>query len=236
MDQLHYLQMHILKKLLFSPALKFSELKPSEDIENNQLSFHIDQLMKDKLIDKKDNSYFLTAKGKEFANRMSTENLMIKKQAKIGCIQCCIRNINGYNEFLCYTRLKHPFYGSQGYASGKVNYGERTADSVQRELKEETNLDGTPTLFMIEHHRVYNKETKELLEDKFFFFYRFINPTGELLSNEEGKFEWIKEEDLADYFKKPFETVERLMYITEKIKDINQPLTYKEIEHYADNF
>src|SRR5260221_866362 len=125
MKDLHYIQLNILRKLLFSSSLRFSELRP-KDIENNLLTFHIDQLIRDKLIEKVDDKYQLTQKGKEFANRMDTDKVEIKPQGKIGAIECCIRNTGDELEFLAYTRLKHPFYGSQGYSSGKVQYGAKT--------------------------------------------------------------------------------------------------------------
>ena len=39
MNDLHYIQLAILKKLLFSEGLRFSELKPFADLETNQLTF-----------------------------------------------------------------------------------------------------------------------------------------------------------------------------------------------------
>lgn len=241
MNQLHYLQLAILKKLLFSDGLHFSELRPNPDLENNQLTFHIDQLIRDGYVVKnEDKIYKLTDSGKEYANRMDTDKTQVMRQAKIGGISCCIRtkdvSESGENEFLIYTRKKHPFYGSQGYASGKVAYGESVLEAVQRELKEETQLEGEPKLFMIEHHRVYKPGTDELLEDKFFYFCRFINPTGDVNANEEGTFEWVPESQVQDYFKKPFETVDRLMYITDRIKDFDKELTFEEILHYPENF
>jgi 8-oxo-dGTP pyrophosphatase MutT (NUDIX family) len=237
-EDLHYIQLAILKKLLFSEGLKFSELKPFEDIETNKLSFHIEKLIQLGHVIKDGIIYKLTESGKEFANRMDTDNAQMKKQGKIGIIMCCMKTDGDEPEFLIYTRKKHPFFGSQGYSSGKVWYGERTWETAIRELKEETNLDAAekPTLFTIEHHLVYDKNSKELREDKYFYFYRFINPKGNLKSNEEGSFEWVKESELEKYFVKPFVTVERLMYITKRIKDVNHELTFEDIEHFADNF
>lgn len=237
MIDLHYIQLKVLKKLLFSEGLGLHDLRPDDSIENNQLLFHVESLMKDGLVEKQDKTYILTKKGKEYANRMDSDKVKIKKQGKIGAIQCCIRTTGDEPEFLIYTRKKHPFYGSQGYASGKVDYGEKVLDAARRELKEETNLDGGEgELFLIEHHIVYDKHTNELLEDKYFYFCRFENPSGELQPNDEGDFEWVPESKARDYFKKPFENIERLIYITERIKDLDAQLTFQEVTHYTDKF
>lgn len=241
MNQLHFIQLAILKKLLFSNGLRFSELKPMETMENNQLIFHVDQLVKDQLVIKtEDKIYKLTDLGKEYANRMDTDKTQVMRQGKIGAIQCCFRTADttdsGENEFLIYTRLKQPFYGSQGYPSGKVAYGESVLDASVRELAEETQLVGEPKLFMIEHHRVYKPDTNELLEDKYFYFCRYVNPKGNVIANDEGKFEWVTESQLNDYWVKPFEKVERLQYITKRIKDVDSAVTFEEVIHFAENF
>ncbi|MCA9381466.1 NUDIX domain-containing protein [Candidatus Dojkabacteria bacterium] len=175
----HFIQMQILKILLFNPKSKFTDLKFDENIENNQLTFHINQLIKDNhLVKNTDKTYSLTLTGKEYANRMDTDKVQSQKQGKIGAITCCIReNKKGDYDFLLYTRKKQPFYDHQGFASGKVPYGQSVVESALRELKEEANLDADAgEVFMIEHHRVYHHETKELLEDKFFYFVRIVNP------------------------------------------------------------
>src|SRR5690606_31041255 len=104
MNQLHYIQIKILRKLLFSNGLKFSDLKPLKEIENSQFKFHLDQLKRFKYVIKDSLKYKLTDLGKEFANQMDTDNEQIKRQGKISVIQCCVRDTNNENEFLVYTR------------------------------------------------------------------------------------------------------------------------------------
>lgn len=239
MNQLHFLQREILRKLLFTDVARFSDLE-TENIESNLVNFHINQLIKDGLVTKtKDKKYKLSDFGKEYANRMDDEKKLIERQGKISCILCCVRKIDSQDpELLIYTRKKHPFYNSQGYSSGKVKFGESIEETAVRELLEETNLTTSekPQLFMIEHHRVFEKGSEKLLEDKYFNFCRIIDPVGNLKPNEEGLFEWIKFSKVEKYFTKPFESVDRLMYITNRVLDLDSNLTFEEISHFADNF
>ena len=115
MKQLHPIQLKILKKLLFAPQLKYTELKPEEHIENNQFSFHLNTLINIVYIKKVDQYYILTAQGKEYANRMDAGELQIKLQAKTGVLVCATRGQDNKKEYLIYTRKKHPFFGKQGF-------------------------------------------------------------------------------------------------------------------------
>ena len=235
MKQLHPIQIDILKKLLFSKSLKFSEIKPNLDMDNNQFDFHLDSLIKHSYIEKKDKQYSLTNFGKEYANRIDENQNAIKQQAKIGVMLGVLRG-DIQKEYLVFTRLKHPFFGCQGFITGKVTYGESIIETATREFKEETNLIGVPQLVGIKHFRVYNKISKELLEDKFMYLCRIENPTGELIGNEEGKFEWVKESELENYITTPFETIEILMKDIEEIKYIKSNLSFVETECYSDKF
>lgn len=234
MKQLHTLQIKILQKLLFANGLRYSELKPSKELENNKFSFHLDQLVKEGYIQKDDAKYFLTNNGKEFANRIGTET-EFKLQAKISVIVVPVRKND--SEVLLYTRLKHPFYDCQGYFSGKVYLGETVYEGALRELKEETNLSGEPFLFLILHDIVQDAKRKTLLEDKFFFCFIVREPKGELNFFEEGKFEWVKREDLRTYITKPFHTIERSLEFTNKaIKFKRKTPEFEERVSYTDKF
>jgi ADP-ribose pyrophosphatase YjhB (NUDIX family) len=235
MIQLHYIQLAILKKLLFVEQATLSELRPQEDIENNKLIFHIESLIRHNLVEKINHRYSLTTQGKEYANTIDTDKSQVQKQGKISTIQCCYKIENGEYFFLIYTRKKHPFYGSQGFPSGKVPWGSSAEISSLRELKEETNLEGNPEIFLIEHHIVSNLEEK-LVEDKFFYFFRYKNPIGNLQSNEEGLFEWVHENDIYDYLIKPFESKESILRYVKLIKDQTSPLQFNELEYQVDNF
>lgn len=236
MKELHTTQLSILKKLLFSPELRYTDLKPNPKMDNNQFGFHLDKMIEAGHIIKQETTYTLTAQGKEYANQMDTRSVKMMKQAKIGTFVAPIRERNGELEYLIYTRLKHPFYGCQGFMSGKVPFGSGITESAQRELKEETNLDGEPEIISIRHFLVFNKETNELVEDKLIFQCRVLEPMGKLQSNEEGEFEWVPASEIFTHIKKHFEDEASFKTQLEEYTNFNGTIPFHEIRHYTDRF
>src|SRR3989344_2695226 len=100
MRQLHPIQLRILKKLLFADGLRYTQIKPDPEMENNQFDFHLDQLIKERLVVKQNGIYQLTSVGKEYANRMDTDQVVISKQAKISAWICVMREKSGETAFL----------------------------------------------------------------------------------------------------------------------------------------
>ena len=213
MKQLHDLQIKILQNLLFANGLRYSQLKPIPEIENNKLSFHLNKLIEYGFVTKDNEAYFLSDSGKEYANRIGTD-LNLKLQAKVSVIVVATRHND--TEVLVYTRLKQPFYGCQGHLSGKVGLGESIYEAAERELKEETNLDGSPTLFMIRHSIVFNAKTQQMVEDKILFCFVVHNATGELNFLEEGHFAWTPLNVFRQAIKKPFLSLNGLMAFTDQ--------------------
>lgn len=207
LENRHEIQMHILTKLQFSDGLRYSDMKPEGMFENNQFQYHVDRLLDEQMIAKEDSKYRLTTKGKTFANSIVSEEKKIHRYAKTSVRLTCFRGDDEL-EILIYRRLKHPFYGGEGVFAGKLNYGEPLTEGALRELKEETNLVGGADLFRIDRFIVKDKQTGQLLEDKFFYNFVVRNLKGELKGNDEGEYRWIKVKEIEQELKNPFEAIE----------------------------
>lgn len=182
---LHPAQAEMLRVLLFKPVARFSELNVT-NLTNDHFSFHLKKLVEIELIKKtEEGNYQLSAKGKEFANRMDTDTAKMEKQAKVAVLVVGVRKKNRKTEFLLQKRLKQPFYGYCGFVTGKIRWGELVEEAGKRELLEETGLRGDLKFTGIEHKVDYDDEGK-LLEDKFFYVMRGENLTGELMEEFEG--------------------------------------------------
>lgn len=236
MKQLHPLQLKILKKLLFAPQLKYTELKPEENMENNQLSFHLNALINMGYIQKIDQYYILTPQGKEYANRMDAGEFHIQLQAKTGVLVCAVRGEGDEKEYLIYTREKHPFFGKQGFITWKVKFGESISEVAKRELWEEAHLIWTPNLVHIKHSFVYEKESKKLLEDKFFYFFLVQDPEGTAQGSEEGPVERIARKDFSKKITSIYYDFQDIMIIIDSLSTPNRPLSFEEKSYEVEDF
>lgn len=236
MSKPHTIQLKILKNLLFVESARYSEIKPDKEMENNQYSFHLDQLIDKGYIEKRENQYCLSFKGKEYANQIDTDFIEITKQAKNSVFVCGVQVTKGQNEFLLITRKKQPFFNCQGFMSGKVKYGETISETAERELFEEANLIGKPYVVSIRHYRVFDEKTDQIIEDKFVYLCRVDTPEGVLQSNDESEFSWVAESKVENFVKRPVESFEAFKSELDEIRDFDGTIKFKEIDYKSNVF
>lgn len=234
MNKLHSIQNQILKKLMFATSLRYTEMKPDKDMENNQFQFHLDQLIKNEFIVKENSTYKLANKGKQYIKKMDDVPGQIIKQAHLSVRIVCTREIQNEKEYLFYTRLKHPYYGCQGFPAGKLEHGEKLEEAAKRELLEETGLNGHAKLAAITHYLDLDKNG-ECLIDKIMFLFIVKNPEGKLEGSHEGKYEWVNESDIKKAITKPFENIEVLMEEIDLVNSFNGNITLLEKENEVES-
>lgn len=194
--EVHPAQAEILRVLLFKTDARYSELNTT-GLTSDHFNFHVKRLLEIGLIEKTEmESYKLTIKGKEFANRFDTDNSTIEKQAKLGVRPVVTKFENGIRKYLMQQRLKQPFFGWWGFVGGKIRWGETIPEASARELLEETGLSGDMDPRGVLHKMDFDM-TDNLLEDKFFFIVVVTNITGDLIEEfEGGKNAWFTREEI----------------------------------------
>lgn len=191
--KVHTVQTSILRELLFHPEAGYAELQKPTGLSSDHFNFHIARLVELGLVEKVSRGkYRLTAKGKEYANRLDTDENTIERQPKVAVILAIERQHDGRTELLFQERLKNPYFGFWGLPSGKIRWGETIIMTAERESLEETGLIADFRVAGVYHERVIQEETGEELEDKIFFVCHGTNPRGRMLKDFEGGHnEWL---------------------------------------------
>lgn len=198
--KIHDTQTSILRELLFRPSATFAELQKPTELTSDHFNFHIARLVELGYVERVGRgTYSLTQKGKEYANKLDTDDNTIERQPKSAVIVAAQKG----DKWLFQERLKHPYFGFWGFPGGKIRWGETIVEAAARELLEETGLSATCTHKGIYHEQVFSAETNEQLEDKIFHVFHCTDVSGELISEfEGGKNAWMTLEQAAAKTKK----------------------------------
>jgi len=179
MDNLNPIQLKILSALLFNPKARFRDLN-TDSMTTDNFSYHIKSLLREGLIKKEKLIYSLTSKGKMVAGKIDTFTNKIEKQPRVSVIIIPHKTIKGKEVFLIQQRTKEPYFGYKGFVSGKVKFGETLQETAERELKEEAGATGKFRFCYEIHEMVYDKNTNEQLEDKFFHIIECYDLEGKI--------------------------------------------------------
>jgi ADP-ribose pyrophosphatase YjhB (NUDIX family) len=192
--QIHEAQTSILRELLFLPAAGFAELQKPTGLTSDHFTFHISRLVELGMVERvARGKYRLTAKGKEYANRLDTDNNTVERQPKSAVLLAVLRERGGQIEYIFQERLKQPYFGFWGLPNGKIRWGETVLETAARELLEETGLTAEREICGLYHELVFN-EAGEQLEDKLFFVVKCTNVRGDLIERfEGGRNKWMTE-------------------------------------------
>jgi ADP-ribose pyrophosphatase YjhB (NUDIX family) len=159
----------------------------------------------------------------------------VTKYAKNYVWLVCTKLIDGQNHFLIYTRQVQPFLGCQGFPAGKIDWGETITSAASRELMEETGLAGNPKVKAIIHF-IFDKGTPEVIQDEFLYVVHYAEPTGNLISSEEGENNWIPETELLGTLKKPFVPLQYYSELIELTKDTTDEVKLLEYKSTTQDF
>lgn len=225
----HPTQVAIMRHLLFTPQSGFADLQKTTKLTSDHFNFHIKKLLDEGYVVKVEKVYKLSRKGKEYANRMDTDENEIEKQPKVSIVVTLERtNDRGEREFLYQQRLKNPYFGFWGRLGGKMRWGESVIQAADRELLEETGLTAKFEYKLLYHKRDFDITTGKLLEDKIFLCVYATEFDGELIEQFEGGYNKWMTVDEFHTCEKRFESVDEFMAL------MDSGVTFAEREFYYD--
>lgn len=130
---LHHVQKSIIDKLSTKDTARYAELKP-DDMDGNQFTYHIKQLLSAKLIQRDDEgNYSLTKSGKthlvyRYENPSNSAHTIFLVVIRCG------------EKLLLRKRLVQPMLGFSGFVHGEPSAEENLTDTIIARVKNKTGL------------------------------------------------------------------------------------------------
>lgn len=190
---LHYIQKNILRQLMHSNELRYSQLKP-EDMAGNLFMYHLKPLIREGMIFKNETGqYELTAEGKLHLDHLNLQTMLPRRQARI-VLFFAAQNDKG--EWLLVRKSKHPLYNKIGHIHGNQLMGESLLEAAKNVFECRSGL----TAKIIHRGDGYATylENNEMTSNVMFHFFIATNLQGTLRkSHSSGKNIWMSEQAIA---------------------------------------
>ena len=117
-------------------------------MENDLYNYHLKQLIKKGLVEKREGIYSLTTDGKVFSHRVDSAG-RAKEFIKCALLLGLFEFRENETRALAQQRKRHPLYGTIGIHAGTIRRGESILDAARRKFVEETGLEAEFTLMGI---------------------------------------------------------------------------------------
>lgn len=190
----HHLQTQILHKLVLSEAARFADLRP-KNIDSNVFTYHLKQLMRDKLVTKTEAGvYSLTPLGRVAGINVTLNKRQLLEQAHSVILMALYSPEKGW---LLRRRLAQPMFNKVGFTHAEPEANHDALTSARETFLERTGLtvDFEPRGYG--YVRLFRDG--ELESFVHFVLYYAEEYSGELIEqSRNGENFWLKEPDFTD--------------------------------------
>lgn len=160
LDALHHIQQTVLRQLTYKKWVSYAELLP-DGMAGNAFNYHLNYLVKHKLIEKSEQGYTLSTLGRLVIDAMSLNAKRFKLRPSTGVL---LLLINQDGEVLVYESDRQPLIGHVGLPFGKVRIGASFKSSAERMiLRRGMDLDDITDLQYSGPLNVCYEEAEELV-------------------------------------------------------------------------
>lgn len=211
------IQRDIISRLKQADTLRYAQLKPDPDIPNDLYNYHLRKLVADGLVDKKDQGYTLSERGKRHVADTHHTSDQGDRLFKFNALLIVTREIDGVLHVLNQRRGAQPSYGIVGIPGGTILKSEPLLDGAARKLQQETGLTGTFRYLGTERRIMYRDA--QLFSDVLFPFCLCIDASGEPTNTEFGDNFWIRIDDAITNDARPHDHIDYIPRVLRALRD-----------------
>ena len=160
LDALHHIQQTVLRQLSYRKVVAYSELLP-DGMAGNAFNYHLNYLVKHKLIEKVDDGYTLTALGRVVVDAMSHNAKRFKLRPSCG-VMLYLTDKDG--RVLLYYSKRQPLIDHTGLPFGKLRIGATFKSTAERMiLRRRIDLKDIQDLKFVAPLNICYEEDEELV-------------------------------------------------------------------------
>jgi ADP-ribose pyrophosphatase YjhB (NUDIX family) len=170
--------------------LKFSEIEKAIKIRSNMVSYHLEKMQEEGLLEKKDDYYYLTKKAERYLPIIP--HITGQELSPLPVVLAAVMH---KNKILLIKRNKRPYQNYWCLIGGKMKMEETFGAAAKRIVKEKSGLDAKyDGMASVLYERV---EGEDIIKHSFIhFFVRMQSESPELKQSESGELKWFSIKEL----------------------------------------
>ncbi len=172
--------------------LKFCEIEKEVGIRSNNLTYHIQKMVDEDILEKNGEYYLLTREAEKIIPFFA--HITGKEQ---GCLPVVVIAIIKDNKICLLKREKRPYKDYWGMIGGKLKHSETVEETAVREAEEETGLKCVfEKVNAVLHERLI--EDKVIKNSLVIFFCNVSSESFNISRSEEGEVKWFDLDNLPE--------------------------------------
>lgn len=166
-------------------SLKFNEIEKKLGLRSNKLAYYIKNLVKEGILEKKNEKYFLSKEAEKYIPFFSN-----RERGSLNPLPIVLVAAVHKNEVLLTKRKKRPYKDYWCMPGGKILSEETIQTAASRLLKEKTSIEMTNiSINYIAHERVLNKS--DIKHSFILFFTKAISKNKDFKSTTNEELKWF---------------------------------------------
>jgi ADP-ribose pyrophosphatase YjhB (NUDIX family) len=180
----------IFKLFLENTKLKFNEIEKALKIRSNMVSYHLEKMQEEGLLEKKDEHYYLTKKAERYLPIV--QHITGKELSPVPVVLVAVLN---KDKILLIKRRIRPYQNYWSALGGKMQMEESFEQASKRVVKEKTNIDAAyEGIASVLYEKV---EGEEIIKHSFIHFFTIMTTKeSEFKETDYGALKWLKLSEL----------------------------------------